>query len=77
MSSRKPSAVKVRFLDEITENALRSYKKFMIEQGTAGKTIDTRLNIVFFLLNGIAARIPETRCPSSSKKLLCRMRTRN
>jgi integrase/recombinase XerD len=56
---------KVRFLDEITENVLRSYKKFMVEQGYAGKTIDTRLNIVFFLLkkNGIAARIPRDEMP--------------
>jgi integrase len=56
---------KVRFLDEINENVLRSYKKFMVEQGYAGKTMDTRLNIVFFLLkkNGIAARIPRDEMP--------------
>jgi integrase len=56
---------KVRFLDEITENVLRSYKKFMVARGYAGKTIDTRLNIVFFLLkkNGIAARIPRDEMP--------------
>lgn len=56
---------KVRFLDEITENVLRSYKKFMVAKGYAGKTIDTRLNIVFFLLkkNGIAARIPRDEMP--------------
>jgi hypothetical protein len=56
---------KLRFLDEITENVLCSYKKFMIEQGYAGKTMDTRLNIVFFLLkkNGIAARIPRDEMP--------------
>lgn len=51
---------RVCFLDEITENVLRTYKKYMVDQKYAGKTIDTRLNIVFFLLkkNGIAARIP-------------------
>ena len=56
---------KVRFLDEITEEVLRRYKKFMVDQGYAGKTIDTRLNIVFFLLkkNGIAARIPRDEMP--------------
>jgi integrase/recombinase XerD len=55
----------VRFLDEITENVLRSYKKYMVGQNYAGKTIDTRLNIVFFLLkkNGIAARIPRDEMP--------------
>jgi integrase len=56
---------KVRYLDEITENVLRTYKKSMEAGGYAGKTIDTRLNIVFFLLkkNGIAARIPRDEMP--------------
>jgi integrase len=56
---------KVRFLDEITEAVLRHYKRFMEAQGYAGKTIDTRLNIVFFLLkkNGIRARIPRDEMP--------------
>jgi integrase/recombinase XerD len=55
----------VRFLDEITESVLRSYKKFMADQGYAAKTIDTRMNIVFFLLkkNGITARIPRDEMP--------------
>ena len=62
---------KVRFLDEITENVLRSYKKFMVNQGYAGKTIDTRLNIVFFLLkkNGIAARIPRDEMPTIEEEV--------
>jgi integrase len=56
---------KVRYVDEITENVLRTYKKSMEAEGYAGKTIDTRLNIVFFLLkkNGIAARIPRDEMP--------------
>jgi integrase len=56
---------KVRYLDEITENVLRTYKKSMEAEGYAGKTIDTRLNIVFFLLkkNGITARIPRDEMP--------------
>ena len=58
---------KVRFLDEITEQVLRRYKKYMVDQRYAGKTIDTRLNIVFFLLkkNGIAARIPRDEMPTN------------
>jgi site-specific recombinase XerD len=70
---------KLRFLDEITENVLCSYKKFMIEQGYAGKTMDTRLNVVFFLLkkNGIAARIPRDEMPVIEEEVLCRIRTRN
>ena len=55
----------VRFLDEISENVLRGYKRFMVAKSYAGKTIDTRLNIVFFLLkkNGIKARIPRDEMP--------------
>ena len=62
---------KIRFLDEITENVLRSYKKFMVGQGYAGKTIDTRLNIVFFLLkkNGIAARVPRDEMPTVEEEV--------
>jgi integrase/recombinase XerD len=56
---------RVRHLDEITENVLLAYKKSMEAEGYAGKTIDTRLNIVFFLLkkNGITARIPRDEMP--------------
>lgn len=56
---------KVRYIDEVTENVLRTYKKSMEVQGYAGKTTDTRLNIVFFLLkkNGIGARIPRDEMP--------------
>jgi integrase len=51
---------RVRFMDEITTEVLRQYKKFMEGEGYAGKTIDTRLNIVSFLLkkNGVTARVP-------------------
>jgi hypothetical protein len=37
----------------------------MEAEGYAGKTIDTRLNIVFFLLkkNGITARVPRDEMP--------------
>ena len=46
-------------------------KKFMVNQGYAGKTIDTRLNIVFFLLkkNGIAARIPRDEMPTIKEEV--------
>jgi integrase/recombinase XerD len=62
---------KARFLDEVTENVLRSYKKYMFEEGFAGKTIDTRLNIVFFLLkkNGITARIPRDEMPTVEEEV--------
>ena len=54
-----------RFLDEIDEDVLRHYKKVLEDLGYAGKTIDTRLNIVFFLLkkNGVNARIPRDEMP--------------
>ena len=56
---------KSHFLDEVDEDALRHYKKALEGEGYAGKTIDTRLNIVFFLLkkNGIKARIPADEMP--------------
>ena len=52
---------KVKFLDEITENVLRSYKKSMVAKGYAGRRSILRLNIVFFLLRkerDHRARIP-------------------
>lgn len=57
---------KARFLDEITVEVLRKYKRFMEEKRYAGKTIDTRLNIVYFLLkkNGITARLPRDEMPT-------------
>jgi len=57
---------KARFLDEIDDEVLRHYKRVLEGLGYAGKTIDTRLNIVFFLLkkNGIAARIPRDEMPA-------------
>ena len=56
---------KAHFLDEIDEDVLRHFKKALEAEGYAGKTIDTRLNIVFFLLkkNGIKARIPADEMP--------------
>ena len=56
---------RVRFMDEITPNVLRQYKKFMEAEGYAGKTIDTRLNIISFLLkkSGVTARLPRDEMP--------------
>jgi len=56
----------VHFMDEITPDVLRQYKRFMEQEGYAGKTIDTRLNIISFLLkkNGISARIPRDEMPT-------------
>jgi integrase/recombinase XerD len=55
----------VQFLDQITPDVLRGHKRLLEEQGYAGKTVDTRLNIIFFLLkkNGIPARIPKDEMP--------------
>ena len=64
--SRSTCDLQVRFLDEITEAVLRSYKRYMDAEGYAGKTIDTRLNILYFLLkkNGITARLPRDEMPT-------------
>jgi len=60
------NSVSVRFLDEITVDVLRAFKRAMESEGFAGKTIDTRLNIVYFLLkkNGIPARLPKDEMPT-------------
>jgi integrase len=57
---------KVRFVDEITEDSLRKFKTRMESEGYAGKTIETRLTIAYFLLkkNGVAARIPRDEMPT-------------
>src|SRR5579872_3910875 len=62
---------KIRFLDEVNESVLRSYKKFMEKRGYAGKTIDTRVNIVFFLLkkNGVSARLPKDEMPTIEEEV--------
>ncbi len=60
------AACKVRFLDEINEAVLRKYKAFMESRKYAGKTIGTRLNIVYFLLkkNGVKTRLPRDEMPT-------------
>ncbi len=57
---------KVKFLDQITDDVLRKYKTHLEREGYAGKTIDTRLNVVYFLLkkNGITARLPRDEMPT-------------
>jgi integrase/recombinase XerD len=57
---------KVKFLDEINVGVLRAYKDFLVAKGFAGKTIDTRVNIVAFLLkkNGVVARVPKDEMPA-------------
>jgi len=66
LESLKSLPRKIHFLDEITVDVLRSYKRFMEQRSYAGKTIDTRLNILYFLLkkNAIAARLPKDEMPT-------------
>ena len=56
---------RIKFLDEIIVAALRKYKDFLTAKGFSGKTIDTRINIVNFLLkkNGVEARLPKDEMP--------------
>jgi integrase len=57
---------KVRFLDEITPDVLRNHMNYLIAKGYAGKTVDTRTNIVTFMLkkNGVEARVPKDEMPA-------------
>jgi integrase len=59
------NAIDVQYIHEITVKILRTYKEFLVAQGYAGKTIDTRINIVYFMLkkNGVAARLPKDELP--------------
>jgi integrase/recombinase XerD len=56
----------VRFLDQINVNALRDYKRALEKKGYAGKTVDTRIKIVYFLLkkNGLTVRLPRDEMPT-------------
>lgn len=53
-------------ISEITVDHLRKFKDHLKREGYAPKTIDTRLNIVYFLLkkNGVEARIPRDEMPT-------------
>ncbi|MGB6718089.1 MAG: site-specific integrase [Candidatus Acidiferrales bacterium] len=55
----------VLFIDEVTVDVLRHYQKFLAAKGHAAKTIDTRINIVYFLLkkNSVTARLPRDEMP--------------
>lgn len=56
----------VKFLDQITVDVLRKYKDDLNGKGYAGKTVDTRVNVVYFMLkkNGVEARIPRDEMPT-------------
>lgn len=58
--------LRVRFLDEITEDVLRKYKARLEREGYSGTTIDNRLTIVSFVLkkNNIPARLARDERPT-------------
>lgn len=58
-------STRVKFIDEVTVDALKRFKADLESEGYAGKTIDTRINVVYFMLkdNGNAARIPTKYMP--------------
>jgi integrase/recombinase XerD len=58
--------IKVRFVDQITVDVLRRYMNFLARKGHSGKTIDTRVNITYFMLkkNGVEVRIPRDELPA-------------
>jgi len=59
-------SARVKFIDEVTEEVLKKFKASLEREGYAPKTIDTRLNVVFFMLkdNKVAARIPAKYMPT-------------
>jgi integrase/recombinase XerD len=58
--------IKVRFLDQISVDVLRHYMNFLARKGHSGKTIDTRVNITYFMLkkNAVEIRIPSDELPA-------------
>ncbi|PYT36661.1 MAG: hypothetical protein DMG45_26640, partial [Acidobacteria bacterium] len=56
----------MKYLDEVTVDVLKRFKADLEAEGYAGKTCDTRINVVYFMLkdNGIAARIPTKYMPT-------------
>lgn len=59
-------STRVKYIDEVTVDVLKRFKSDREADGYAGKTIDTRINVVYFMLkdNGIAARIPTKYMPT-------------
>jgi integrase len=57
---------KIRFLDAVTVETLRYYADEMTKRNFSAKTLDTRINIVYFMLkkNGIEARVPNDELPA-------------
>jgi integrase/recombinase XerD len=60
------SEKRVRFVDQISIDVLREYMNFLARKGHSAKTIDTRVNITYFMLkkNGIEVRIPRDELPA-------------
>jgi integrase/recombinase XerD len=60
------AAQKVRFLDEVSTAVLRRYLRDLESKKYSAKTIDTRVNIVYFMLKkfDVKARIPNDEMPA-------------
>jgi len=59
-------STRVKYIDEVTADVLKRFKADLEAKGYAGKTCDTRINVVYFMLkdNGVAARIPTKYMPT-------------
>jgi integrase/recombinase XerD len=59
-------ATKAKYLHEITVDVVRAHKDYLVSQGFAGKTVDTRLGVLYFMFkkSGVTARIPTDEMPS-------------
>jgi len=58
-------STKVKYIDEVSVDVLEHFKVYLERKGYAGKTCDTRINVVYFMLkdNGNTARIPTKYMP--------------
>jgi len=58
--------LRIKFLDQITKDVLRRYKAQLVHDGYSNKTIDTRLNVVYFMLkkSDSKVRLPNDELPT-------------
>ena len=58
-------SARLKFIDEVSVDVLKRFKSDLEAEGYAGKTCDTRINIVYFMLKdfGNTARIPTKYMP--------------
>jgi integrase len=60
-------ATDAEYLHEITPDTLRAHMNYLMQEGFAPKTVETRLGVLYFMFKkmGVVARIPADEVPSA------------